>query len=141
MITLKEYETEDWVKIDDAVEPFSPLMPTKNFLEMTKKNSVAITGIEDGNIMVCGGISYTNDDKGIVWVKVSKKCLKQSFRWARSIRETFKTMMDSVGDLEISTYILDNFCKGERLARLIGLKRSGEAEKYNGKIYNKYVVA
>ena len=140
MIVLKEYETEDWVKIDDAIEPFSPLMPSRNFVEMTKRSSVAVTGVENGNVMACGGISYISKGEGIIWVKVSKKCLKQAFRWARSIRETFVLMRDSVGDLKISTYVLDNFYKGERLARLIGLKKSDETEKYKGNIYHKYTV-
>ncbi len=139
MITLKKYETEDWVKIGDAVEPFSPLMPPENFVKMTK-HSVAVTGIENGNVMACGGVTYVNDKEGIVWVKISKKCLTQPYKWARSIRETFRIIMDSIGDLKISTYVLRDFCKGERLARLIGLKKTDETEEYNGNIYNKYTV-
>jgi len=137
MITLKEYEPEDWSAITDAVEPFSPLTPTKEFLEMTK-NSVAVTAIENGNVMACGGITYTSDETGIVWVKVSRKC--QGYRWARSIRETFRIMMDSIGDLRISTYVIRDFCKGDKLARLIGLQKTDEYEEYNGNIYYKYSV-
>lgn len=140
MIILKEYETEDWVKIDDAIEPFSPLMPTKSFLEMTKKNSLAITGIEDGNVMACGGISYIGEGEGIIWVKMSKKCLKQAFRWARSIKETFEIMKESLGSMTITTYILEEFCKGEKMARMIGMKKIGIPCKFNDKMYNKYAV-
>lgn len=139
MITLKEYEVEDWAEIDDAIEPFSPPMAEEYFLEITKRG-VAITAVEDGAILACGGIVYANDKEGIVWLKLSKKCLKQSFRWARTIRETFNLMMKSVGNLKISTYILDNFCKGEKLARLIGLKRIDETKEYNGNIYYKYTA-
>jgi len=48
--------------------------------------------------------------------------------------------MDTVGDLKISTYVIDNFCKGERLAKLIGLKRTDEFGEYNGNKYYKYAV-
>lgn len=137
MITLREYEIEDWSKIDDAIEPFIPPVPIEDFLKMTKRG-VAITGVEDGEIMACGGIAYTNDKDGTVWLKVSRKCA--GYGWARTIRETFGLMKESVGDLRISTYILENFCKGEKLARLIGMKRTDETEEYNGNTYNKYTV-
>lgn len=139
MITLKEYEIDDWLKIDDAVEPFSPLMPTEDFVKMTKY-SIAVTAVENGVVMACGGITYTNDTEGIVWVKVSRKCLRQPYRWAKTIRQTFKIMMDSIGDLKIYTYVVSGFCKGDKLARLIGLKRTSESEKYNGNTYYKYAV-
>ena len=139
MILLKEYEIEDWSKIDDAVEPFSPLMPTEDFKSMTK-HSIAVTGIEDGAVMACGGITYTNDTEGVVWVKVSKKCFKQPYRWAKSIRQTFEIMMDSIGNLKISTYVISGFRRGEKLARMIGLHKTGKAEEYNGKQYFKYMT-
>lgn len=139
MITLKEYEVDDWIKISDAVEPFSPLMPTDDFIEMTKRG-VAVTAVEKDEVMACGGIVYINDNEGIVWVKVSRKCFKQSYRWARTIKETFGIMMKAVGDLRISTYVISEFCKGDKLARLIGLKRTDETEEYNGNIYYKYAV-
>ena len=139
MITLREYKTEDWTKIDDAVEPFTPPIPMEEFLEMTK-NGVAITAIEKGSVMACGGIMYLDDTNGAVWLKMSKKCLIQSFSWARTICETFRLMKKAVGDLRISTYVLSDFCKGERLAKLIGLKRTDQIEEYNGNIYNKYTA-
>lgn len=140
MIILREYDVKDWLKIDDAVEPFSPLVPTKNFVEMAK-HSVAVTGVEDGVVMACGGVTYTNDTEGMVWVKVSKKCLRQSYRWAKTIRQVFDIMKKSVGNLRISTYVVSDFCKGEKLARMIGLTKTEESEEYNGNIYYKYTVA
>lgn len=137
MIILREYKVEDWSKIDDAIEPFMTLKPVKDFSEMVKRGLV-ITGVEDGHIMACGGVSYTSECEGVVWVKISRKCLRQPLGWARTIHETFRLMKEAVGDLQISTYIVNNFCKGEKLARLIGLKRTDETEEYNGHIYNKY---
>ncbi len=139
MITLKEYEADDWIKIDDAVEPFMFHEPLEEFNQIVQRG-LAVTAIEDGNVMACGGIAYVSEDEGIIWVKVSKKCLKQSYRWARSIRETFKLMMDSLGSMKITTYILDEFCKGERMARMIGMKKVGDTYEFKGKMYNKYAV-
>ncbi len=136
MITFREYKVEDWSKINDAIEPFMPA----TLINEVNERGIAITAIEDGCMMACGGIVYTNSTEGIVWVKVSQKCLRKPLRWARTIRETFRLMKESVGDLQISTYILDNFCKGEKLARLIGLKRTDKTEEYNGNIYNKYTA-
>ena len=139
MIVLREYNTDDLVKIDDAVEPFMPKMPIKEFTEMTQRG-VAATGVEDGDVRACGGIAYFNDNDGVVWLKVSKKCLNHSFQWLRVIRETFKIMKEAVGDVAVSTYVLSGFCKGQRLARLVGMKPTNEAEEFQGNIYIKYTV-
>lgn len=139
MITLKEYEIEDWSKISDAVEPFMFHEPMKEFNQIVKRG-LAVTVIEDGNVMVCGGVAYVNSKEGIIWIKVSKKCLKQSYKWARSMLDTFRLVMDSLGSMTITTYILEEFCKGERLARMIGMKKIGISEEFKGKMYNKYAV-
>ena len=49
-------------------------------------------------------------------------------------------MKDSVEDLKIYTYVIKGFCKGDKLARMIGLKKTDEYEEYNGNIYFKYAV-
>ena len=89
--------------------------------------------------MACGGIAFVNDKEGMAWIKISKKCLNHSFTWARTIHEAFGMMIKSV-DVKVSTYVLDKFCKGERLARFIGLKRTNETEEYNGNMYYRYTV-
>ena len=99
-----------------------------------------MTAIEDGKVMACGGIVLESETEGTIWCKVSKKCLGKSFSWARTMREAFSLMMDTLGELKISTYILGGFCKGEKLARLIGLKKSNETETHNGNTYYKYTV-
>lgn len=137
MVILKEYKTEDWSKIDDAVEPF--MFHNEEFNQIVKRG-IAVTATEDGNVMVCGGIALTSEDEGIVWVKVSKKCLSQPIRYARGIRETFRLMMESLGSMKIVTYIVEDFCKGEKLARMIGMKKVGETYQFNNKMYNKYSV-
>lgn len=139
MITLREYEVEDWGKIGDAVEPFMFHEPLNDFNKVVQRG-IAVTAVEDGNIMACGGVAYISHQEGIVWVKVSKKCLRQSFRWARTIRETFRIMIESLGSMTIITYILTDFCKGEKLARLIGMKKTDKTYKFNNNIYNKYMV-
>lgn len=137
MITLKEFEIKDWSEIKDAVEPFVPLEPTKDFLEISDR-SIAVTAIENNNVMACGGITYLNNKEGITWMKISKKC--KGYYWARTIREAFSLMREAVGNLVISTYILRDFCKGDKLAKLIGLKRTIETKQHNGNTYYKYMV-
>lgn len=139
MITLRYYKDSDWPEINDAVEPFSPLLPNDSFLHISER-SVALTGLEKGKVMACGGITFINNEEGLVWVKVSKKCNRKAFTWARTIRETFAIMMDSIEDLKVSTYVVRDFCKGDKLARMIGLKRTGETVEHNGNIYYRYSV-
>ena len=120
------------------MESFIPLEPVDDFLEMTK-HGVSATGLEDGEIVAVGGIAYTSDDKGAVWLKISKK-VDGSFAWARTIRETFSLMKEAVGKMQISTYVLSDFCKGEKLARMIGLRKTDKMEQYNGNTYYKYTA-
>lgn len=133
---LRLYKDSDWSAITDAVESFS----LTNDLLIAHR-SVAVTGIEDGRIMVCGGITFIADNEGLVWVKVSAKCRRAAYTWARTIRETFTAMMDSIGDIKISTYVAKDFCKGDKLARMIGLKNTGKSRKYKGNTYYKYTVS
>ena len=108
----------------------------EDFLEQ----GIAVTAEEDGIIMSCGGIIFATETEGIIWTKVSKKCLAKGYAWARTMKETFEIMMKSIGDIKISTYIINDFCQGAKLARLIGLKKTGETEEYNGNIYYKYTA-
>ena len=60
--------------------------------------------------------------------------------WARAIKDTFRIMTESVGNIKMYTYILKDFCQGEKLARLINMKQTEESVEHNGNIYNKYMV-
>ena len=132
----REYKESDWSAIDDAVEPFS----SSEVMFDKTKHGIAITGVEDGSVMACGGISYLDSDNGTVWLKMSKRCLVEPLKWAREIRIVFGYMIDSVGDIDVSTYVLSDFCRGDRVARFIGLKPTSQSEYYNGNTYIKYVV-
>ena len=136
MIEMRLYEDSDWLEIKDAVEPFSPLLPN----DSVSKRSLAVTAIEGGEIMACGGITFISDTEGLVWVKVSEKCKRSAYRWARTIRETFTAMIESIGDIDVSTYVVKDFCKGDKLARMIGLKNTGTFREYKGNKYYKYTV-
>lgn len=139
MITMKEYDPKDWLEIIDAVEPFLFLESLDEFNKVAQRG-IAVTAVEDGEVMACGGVAYINNDEGIVWVKISKRCLRHSFRWARTIKETFGLMMDAMKPVKIITYIQSDFCKGEKLARLIGMKKLDETFVYNDLTYNKFTV-
>lgn len=118
------------------VEPFAPKQSMSDMLAYTK-NGIGATGIEDGKVMACGGIAYISDTEGTIWLKVSRECLRNRYSWARTIRETFNLMEECV-NLTISTYILNGFCQGEKLARLIGLSRTDETEENNDNLYYRY---
>jgi len=139
MITLRLYKDEDWRAITDAVEPFSPLFPSDSFLHIADR-SIGVTGMEDDKVMACGGITFVNDDEGYVWVKVSRKCLAEGSKWLRVIRDVFGLMTESIDGLKLSSYVLEGFDKGDRLARIVGLKKTDKTEKYQDNIYCKYTV-
>ena len=138
MIVLKKYKPSDWTAITDAVEAFVPPQTMEEFLRMTAQG-VAVTGVEDGVVMACGGVAYMSETEGTIWVRVSRKCWNHPYRWARTIRESF-IMIKKCVDVNISTYILSDFCQAEKLARLIGLKKTDEKVEHNGNTYNRYMA-
>ena len=140
MILFKEFKIEDWLAIEDAVEPFAPDQSSFHDFCNAIKSGISTTAVENGEIMACGGIILESETKGTIWCRVSKKCSQKSFGWARTMKEAFGLMMDTLGDMEISTYILKGFCKGDKLARLIGLKKTDETEIHNGNTYYKYTA-
>jgi len=139
MLTFREYKTADWIKIKDAVEPFMLCESTEEFNRIARRG-IAVTAVEDDEIMACGGVAYMNENEGLAWVKVSKKCLKHPYRWARTIRETFRLMTKAIGSMTVTTYILKEFCKGEKLARFIGMEKTDDTCEFKNKTYNKYMV-
>lgn len=137
MISIGEYHDGDWSRIEDAMEPFTPMYDGQ--FDEIARHGIAVTAVDDNKAMAVGGVTFVNEKEGMVWVKISKKCLKRPVMWARAIKETFGIMANTAG-VRIYTYILNDFCKGEKLARLIGMKRTGEKMAHNGNIYNRYVV-
>jgi len=139
MITLREYAPEDWAKIDDAVEPFMFLEPFEDFNKIVQRG-LAITAIEDGVVMSCGGVAYIDNRKGVAWMKMSKKCFRQAYRWGRTTKETFGLIAKSLGNMKIITYILKDFCKGEKVAKLIGMTKSDKTYDFNDNTYYRYTA-
>lgn len=135
MIKVRLYEDGDRLKVKDPVEPFSNL---GGILDKEAKRGVAATALEDGEIMACGGVLLLNENEGLVWIKMDKKCSERPFVWARLIKEVFGIMCDCLGKVKISAYILDNFCKGEKLAKLINLKFSNRTVEHKNNIYKVY---
>ncbi len=134
---IELYKKGDWEKITDAVEPF---MPVSGEFDKIAARGIAVTATDDNKAMACGGVTFMNEKEGTVWVKISRECAKQPAMWARTIKETFAIMIESVGNVEIYTYILNGFCKGEKLAKLIKMKKTNQSVEHNGNIYNKYLV-
>jgi len=134
---VRKYQKGDWSGITDAIEPFVPSRAATDFFDQTD-HSICVTGVEDGKIAACGGLIYSGEEY-VVWLKTNK-AWKGSYSLARSIIETYHLMKEVVGDMAICTYVLNDFCKGEKLAKLIGLKKTDEIGTYNGNTYIKYAT-
>jgi len=133
VILYRPFELQDWIDIK-AVEPFCPDFPTDNFLNAVK-NGAAVTAVQDDKIIACGGIVFLDDT--FLWLKVAKGY--QSIELAKVIIETAEFLIQTV-KTPIYTYVLKNFKKGEKLAKLVGFKKTNETKEYNHHTYMKYVV-
>lgn len=133
MILLRKYKPEDFA-IKDAIEPFCTPLDEIGLND----RGVAITGT-DGDARACAGVVYTSDTEGYIWLKMSCKCKEKTYEWARTLKEGFKIMINSV-DIDVYTWILDGFTQGIRLARALDMKKTGETKMFNDRKYIKYVV-
>ena len=139
MITVQLYKKGDWSRIKDAVEPFMHLRDGDEFDAIVARG-IAVTAMDNDKAIACGGVTFFNNHEGAVWVKASRDCTKIPITCARMFKETFALMVESISNMKISAYVLEGFCKGEKLARLINLKKTDETQKYNGNIYSKYTA-
>lgn len=138
-MTIREYKTGDWSGVEDAVEPFVPIVNDGEF-DVIASHGIAVTATDGDKVMAVGGVTLQNDKEGMVWVKISQQCAKRPVMWARVIEEVFGLMVSSVNEVEVYTYILNGFCKGEKLAKLIKMHKTDQSVEHNGNIYNKYMV-
>jgi hypothetical protein len=139
MITVRNYVPDDWAKIPDPVESFMPAEPEAGF-QGRALDGIAVTAEEDGDVLAIGGVSLDGSYEGVVWLKVSQKCEKRPISSLRCIYDTFQIIKDSVDCTHISTFILDGFEKGAKLAKLVGLQECSETREYNGNTYRKYMA-
>lgn len=138
-MTIREYKTGDWSDVVDPVEPFVPIVGDGEF-DTIASHGIAVTATDGDEVMAVGGVTLVSDTEGMVWVKVSQQCAKRPIAWARVIKEVFGLMVSSVGGVEVYTYVLKGFCKGEKLAKLIKMHKTDQSVEHNGNIYTKYLV-
>jgi hypothetical protein len=134
MIFLRVYKKGDCFKVKDSVEAF----PELGEIDEASKRGIAVTALEDGQEMGCGGISFINEKEGLIWLKLDKRCSLHPCKWAKKVKEVFNIMIDCAGKIKIYAYVRDGFCEGERLAKWIKLKKTDMTEKYKGNTYNIY---
>ena len=133
------YKKGDWAKVKETVEPFMPLTDD-GFFDDIALLGIAVTVTEDDKSICCGGVTFLSKDDGYVWIKINKNCITNIIATARVIRETFELMLDSMSGIKVSTYILDGFRKGERLARFVGMKKNCKSICFRNHKYNKFMV-
>jgi hypothetical protein len=138
MIAVELFKQQDWHDVESFTEPFLREVQDDKFFEELG-NGVALTAKKNGKVMACGGIMYAPDGEGVTWLKASRECLKSPVTWTRTFRDGFR-MMQGVMDVKAVCYVLKGFCEGGRVARLIGMKTTGEEVEQNGKTFIKYMA-
>jgi len=130
MITVRKYEEGDWQQITTPVEPFLPTdMPDMG------DDSIKLTGVENGRVIGCGGVIFAGDE-AILWLKLAAGT---SIVSARVVKEIYSILKSSITDKIMTTYVLQDFAKGEKLASFLDMKQEPVTTTYDGRVYNKYV--
>lgn len=140
MITVRLYENGDWAKIEDAAEPFMPIASNEEFDAIAARGIAATAIRNETETVACGGVTLMSDGEGFVWLKMIGGKVKDPIETARLLKDIFEIMVETMEKVNISTYILDGFRKGERLARFIGMKKNCDFVFFRNHTYNKYTV-
>jgi len=139
MINIELYQKGDWDKIETPVEPFVPEFGDGEFDKLAE-HGIAVTATDEDGVFACGGVTLLNDESGTVWVKIRNTPAISPISMARCVREVFDIMVNSVGGCDISTYVLDGFTKGEKLARFIGMEKNCKSVEFNNHKYNRFTM-
>lgn len=132
----KAFQFRDFQISDlNSIEPIEPYMEIVEDWDKVKDNAIGITAVEDGVPIACGGVIVGEEAR--FWVRSSGA---KPFALFRIIQEAKSILMDSLGDMVYSALILSGFGRGEKLARILGFRKTDKTVEYNNKTYYRYVL-
>lgn len=103
--------------------------------EAIEKSGLAATGERDGKVIMCGGVHPSEDEHGILWLKLSTDAEKHKIECLRCIKRVVEIFEKTFDFKQYDACVRCGFDKGIRLARLLGLTHIQIVDGWN--IYSK----
>lgn len=106
-------------------------------VENNLNTGLAITTVENGEVISCGGIVMQNDDTGVVWMRNSNKVRNRPFFIYDIFKAGLKILDDTMETPHLICYVIDGFREGEVLVKHF-MAKTDEFLEHNNKKYYKY---
>lgn len=95
------------------------------------ENGVAFTAIEDGRILVIGGILQTSMHTGYCWTLISKHASKGGVKVFRLVKNQLEAMMRDMKIHRVETSNLRDAVDHHKWCKLLGFEEEGILKKYD----------
>lgn len=132
MIQLRYYKEGDY----ESIQAVEPELVKGDFSEIIDKG-VYFTAVDDDKPIGCGGIIFTGEDSGEVWLTLSESFVKKPVLFIRILEAGYALLKDSLEIKKITAKVNAKFNKGCRLIRHFGFNKVRE-ETINGVQYGIY---
>ena len=111
------------------------LLAHKEHLETLEKSSIACTGIINGVVMACGGVSPFMNGNAEIWLIPSMHLKEDSFLFARHLRRWLFGVREDLALTRMQTACIDDDLHCNWMM-FLGFEKEGTMRKYhNGKDY------
>ena len=87
---------------------------------------VAVTGMADGEPMVCAGVAKMWEGRGTAWLMMSAKAGPHMLTITRKVKQ----FLDTLEFRRVEMDVVSTFAAGHRWATMLGFTHEGRREKY-----------
>lgn len=137
MLNLVEFETSHIMDIETAFDfPVSARQAFDN-----KSEVIGYTLMDDGTVIVCGGVNMMWNGVGEGWLVMSKHAYDRPITVARYTDKLFETIMDDNAMWRVQASVHTNDAQSVKFAEWLGFENEGVMNKFGPDGTNYYRMA
>jgi len=124
-IYIREFKKTDL----KAFEPIETGVSSydNEFAQAIEDSDLAVTGIKNGEIVLCGGVHPTeNPEHGELWLRLSRGCQKNKIETIRCLKEGLRIISDVFPFRQLNAIIKCDFAQSIRLIEFLGFSKTQE---------------
>lgn len=132
MIQLRHYKPGDY----ESIESVEPILEKGDFSTIADKG-IYFTMVDDDKPVGCGGVLFTGEESGEIWLTVSKEISDKPITFIRTLDAGYNLLKESLEIQKITARVRVGFNQGCRLIQHFKFNKVRE-EIINGVQYGIY---
>ena len=139
MIFTRAFKKSDYTAFDTIEAIASPV--DLEFAQAIEDSSLAVTGVRNGEPVICGGVHPVDDFHGEMWLRLSKKCKGFPIETIRLLDDAFEIIEKNYPFKQLNATIKCGFKSSVKLIKHLGftLTECKENDGQQWEIYSKRV--